>query len=191
MEKYNLTSKKIIYQSSSPWLILVAVLVIFFIMGFCTYWDYKIDGIIFNDIELYKKQSYSILIIIFVVVVSTFFFYSKIVIADNELIIHRTKLLFWIKPFKVKVLDIQKVTIYLARVPYFIISYLHNADSTKTVTVVCKKTVWIMGLRKKSEKQLVIKLDEFGVNVYERCGNIMLKLPRKKYVNENKNMLRG
>jgi len=186
----NRTSTYMIYQSSSPWLVIIALVIISFILGFCIYWDFKIDRVLFNDTYLYKNQAYNIIIIFFVVFVSTIFFYAKIVIIDDELIIYRTKLLFWIKPFRVRIKDIHKFTIYLDRVPFFILSYMHNGYSTETVTVLCEKTVRFMGLRKKSETLLIAKLDELGVSVYERCGSRLLKLPRSKYVNENKKILR-
>ena len=179
------------YQSSSPWLVVIAMTIISFIIGYCLYWDFIIDEILFNDTFLYKNQAYNILIIIFVVFVSSIFFHAKIVIIDDELIINRVRFLFWIKPFIVKMNNIQKITIFRDKVPFFIISYLHNGYSTETVTVTCEKTVRFIGLRKRSENQLIIILDELGVKVYEKCGSRLLKLPRSKYVHEDKRVLRG
>jgi len=192
MKKSNLTSKKIIYQLSSPWLVVFAVFLVSLILGYCIYLDLKIDGILFNDIYLYENQINNIIIITFVLIILSILFYVKIIIIDDdEIIICRMKFLFWIKPFILKIKDIHKLNICIDRVSYIVVSYLNHAYSSKSVTVISEKTFYFMGLRKKSLNNLVFLLDDLGVVVYEGFGNLKVKLPRDKYVKENKRILRG
>ena len=151
--------KNTIYQSTSSWFVIFPVFVLF-IIGHCIYLDLKIDGILFNDTYLYGSQVKNIFAICFVMIIFSLL-YVKIVIINDELIIYRMILLFWIKPYKFKIANIQKVAILNSRIPIITISYKHDIY----INAICKKTINYWGIGRKSENQFIRKLKEFGIDV--------------------------
>ena len=154
-------NKNIKYQSSSPWLVVCAMAIILFILGLCVYWDLEIDGILFNDTNLYVKWFGIILRFYCVIFVISIFLYVKIVIIDDVLVIYRMKFLFWVKPFRVKITNIKKVAFLAGMIPIITIHYKHDVYEN----AVCKKTFNYWGLERK--KKIIIKFKEFGIAVHE------------------------
>ena len=63
MMKNSKENKSTVYQSSSPWFVVCAIILIILIIGLSIYRDVKIDGILFNDVYLYKNQIHNIFLV--------------------------------------------------------------------------------------------------------------------------------